>query len=220
MARTRSDKFEDIQREILGHAAKVFGRMGYERSSISDLIEEGNLSRGALYHYFQSKEAILFALLDSHVRGLLKRLEDALAEDGAPVDQLARAIETIVEYNAGSVDEQVILLNDLGSLGKADQQSIIKLERKVVELVADCLVRVDTSGRITKATKSVYTMMLFGILNFMHTWYDPSKGVKPKELARRATDLFLNGLLSAPREMPKPRNGTETLPTRIKAGRR
>lgn len=219
MARTRSAKYEDIQREILTNAARVFGSKGYERSSISDLIEACDLSRGALYHYFQSKEAILFAMLDAHVRGLLDRLESAFAQGGAPVEQLARAIETMVEYNATSVNEQIILLNDLASLGKTEQDAIVKLERKIVALVADTLVQIDSAGKITPATKSVYAMMLFGILNFAHTWYNPAKGVKPKEMAAMATDLFLNGLRSAGAEGQLPAD-LGKLPLRVRTGRR
>jgi AcrR family transcriptional regulator len=196
MARTRSVHFDDIRQGILAKAAVVFAQQGYERSSIADLIAACGLSRGALYHYFQSKEAILFDLLHTHVQGLLARIEAAFAEGGSPVEQLSRAIETIVEYNSNSVSEQIILLNDLASLGKTEQEQIVKLERRIVALVADALLRIDSAGKITPATKSVYAMMLFGILNFAHTWYNPSKGIKPKEMARMATDLFLNGFLS------------------------
>lgn len=198
MARTRSDKFDDIKRDILAKSARVFGAKGYERSSINDLIDACGLSRGALYHYFQSKEAILFELLDTHVRGLLGRLDEAVAVPGNPVERLSRAIETIVLYNAGSVSEVLTLLNDLESLSKPEQQDIIKLERKIVALMADLLVAVDTTGKITSRTKSVYTMMLFGIVNYTYTWYNPAKSVPPDEMARLATDLFLNGFLSAP----------------------
>lgn len=199
MARPRSASYDDIQQGILARAAGLFGREGYERSSIADLTVACGLSRGALYHYFESKEAILFALLDTHVRGLLERLEAAAALGGTPVEQLTRAIETMVVYNAASPSEQVILLNDLGSLGEREQAEIVAREKQIVELIGDILVRVDRDGRITRATRKVHAMMLFGIINYAHTWYDPAASVKPKQLARMATDLFLNGFLAGER---------------------
>jgi hypothetical protein len=55
------------------------------------------------------------------------------------------------------------------------------------------LVRLDTEGKIVKRTKKIYTMILFGIINFTYTWYDPKGGIGPKEFADTAVELFLNG---------------------------
>jgi AcrR family transcriptional regulator len=194
MARLRSVHYEDIQLGILAKAAELFGTKGYERSSIADLTAACDLSRGALYHYFGAKEAILFAMLDAHVRELLEQLEDAAAHGGTPVEQLTRVIETIVEYNAGSPHQQVVLLNDLASLGAGEQRQIIKLQQQIVDLIAGILIRIDSGGKITRTTGKVYTMMLFGIINYTYTWYDPAGSVKPKQLAQMATDLLLRGL--------------------------
>jgi AcrR family transcriptional regulator len=196
MARLRSVHYEDIQLGILAKAAELFGTKGYERSSIADLTEACSLSRGALYHYFSSKESILFAMLDAHVRELLERLEDAVTAGGTPVEQLTRVIETVVDYNAGSPHQQVVLLNDLASLGASEQRQIVKLQQQIVDLVAGTLVRIDSGGKITRSTCKVYTMMLFGIINYTYTWYDPTGGIKPKQLAQMATDLLLKGLQS------------------------
>ena len=48
-------------------------------------------------------------------------------------------------------------------------------------------------GKIVKRSKKIYTMMLFGMLNFSHTWYDPKGDIEPKEFADMVVDLFLYG---------------------------
>src|SRR2546422_3594126 len=68
MARTRSENYDGIHLGILTNAAALFSAQGYMRSSIADLADACKLSRGALYHYFDSKEAILFAILDAQDR--------------------------------------------------------------------------------------------------------------------------------------------------------
>ncbi|WGR93687.1 hypothetical protein MTX20_03940 [Bradyrhizobium sp. ISRA435] len=60
-------------------------------------------------------------------------------------------------------------------------------------MISDLLIRLDKEGKVVKRTKKVYSMMLFGILNFSHTWYDPKGGVDPKEFADMVVDLFLYG---------------------------
>ena len=82
MARTRSENYDGIHLGILTNAARLFSAQGYMRASIADLADACKLSRGALYHYFDSKEAILFAILDAHVREMIADVEAAVT--GAP----------------------------------------------------------------------------------------------------------------------------------------
>ncbi|MBR0874992.1 TetR family transcriptional regulator [Bradyrhizobium tropiciagri] len=196
MARTRSENYDDIQQGILRAACDLFAGQGYMRASIGELADACKLSRGALYHYFDSKEAILFAILDAHVRRMIADVEAAIAGKPAMLDQFRGAIRAIVELNARSPQEQRLILNDLSFLGEADQQTIKSLERQIVEIISDLLVRLDAQGKIVKRTKKVYTMMLFGILNFSHTWYDPKGGIGPGDFADMIVDQFLYGLIA------------------------
>jgi hypothetical protein len=70
---------------------------------------------------------------------------------------------------------------------------IKSLERQIVDIVSDLLIRLGMEGKIVKRTKKIYTMMLFGILNFNHTWFDPAGGITPTEFADMIVDLFMYG---------------------------
>lgn len=193
MARTRSENYDDIQRGILNAACALFARQGYMRASIADLADACHISRGALYHYFDSKEAILFAIVDAHVRRMIADVEAAMASQSAMLDRFRAAIRAIVELNARSTNEQRVILNELSFLSEAEQAAIKALERQIVDTISDLLIRLDTEGKIVKRSKKVYTMMLFGMLNFSHTWYDPKGDIEPKEFADMVVDLFLYG---------------------------
>ena len=193
MARTRSENYDEIQRGILTTACGLFARQGYMRASIADLADACKLSRGALYHYFDSKEAILFAILDAHIHEMIADVEAAMAGKAATLEQFRAAIQAIVALNARSSDEQRVILNDLSFLGETEQDAIKALERQLVDTVSDLLVKLDKEGKIVRRTKKIYSMMLFGILNFSHTWYDPKGGVDPGEFADMVVDLFLYG---------------------------
>ena len=78
-------------------------------------------------------------------------------------------------------------------LAEAEQKAIKALERQLVDTVSDLLIRLDTEGKIVKRSKKVYAMMLFGMLNFSHTWYDPKGDIAPQEFADMVVDLFLHG---------------------------
>ncbi len=106
---------------ILRQAARLFAEQGYAGTTIIDLADACDSSRGALYHYFESKEDILFHILDGHVKDLLDRVEAAAGKVAEPLDQLRAIIAAIVLTNADSVHEQVVLLNHLKQLN-VDQQ--------------------------------------------------------------------------------------------------
>ena len=202
MARTRSENYDGIHLGILTNAAALFSAQGYMRSSIADLADACGLSRGALYHYFDSKEAILFAILDAHIREMIRHVEAAVAAGGPTLTQFQNVIRTIVEVNAKSPDEQRVLIHDLSFLNEDEQRAIKNLERQLVDIVSDLLVRLDAEGRIVKRTKKIYAMILFGIINYTYTWYDPKGGIGPREFADMAVELFLNGF--APGDAAKP----------------
>src|SRR5258706_12703170 len=105
MARTRSENYDGIYQGILTTACGLFAKQGYMRSSIAELADACGLSRGALYHYFTSKEAILFAILDAHVREMIDDVEAAVASVSTTLEQFRAAIRAIVVLNARSSNE-------------------------------------------------------------------------------------------------------------------
>lgn len=139
-----------------------------------------------------SKEAIRFAILDAHVRQMIADVEAAMGRQSTTTDRFRAAIRAIVELNARSSNEQRLILNDLAFLAEA-KKAINALERQLVDTISDLLIRLDTEGKIVKRSKKVYTMMLFGMLNFSYTWYDPNGDIEPHEFADTVVDLFLHG---------------------------
>ena len=59
------DKSKDTTKnQILEAALKVFVKSGYSSTTISDIVEESGLSKGAIYHYYSSKKDLFLALID------------------------------------------------------------------------------------------------------------------------------------------------------------
>src|SRR5260370_2489547 len=125
MARTRSENYGGMHEGVLTTAWGLFARQGYMRSSIAELADACKLSRGALYHYFDSKEAILFAILDAHVRQMIVDVEAAVAGVPTALEQFRAAITAIGTLNARSTHEQRLILTALSFL-RADQHNHIK----------------------------------------------------------------------------------------------
>ena len=194
MARTQSANYPEIKSAILRTAARLFARDGYGRTTIGDLTEACQASRGTLYHYFANKEAILLEMMLAHIADMASHVRAAIALSDNPNERLRNIIRSITALNAQSRHEQIVLMNDLGNLKKSEQTRIRAMQNQIVDLVLASLEAVDGKGRMTRRNRKVYAMLVLGMINFTYAWYDPDGPVPPRELAEIASELLLHGI--------------------------
>ena len=82
MARTRASDFEEKQHSILLSAAAVFAEQGMDKASMAQIASHSQVSKALLYHYYPSKDALIFAIIHTH----LADLEEAIAEAMKRID--------------------------------------------------------------------------------------------------------------------------------------
>lgn len=86
---------EDKRRHILDAAVRVFARKGFHSSRVGDIAEEAGVAHGLLYHYFESKDAVLQAVFQENWGVLLERIGSVEETDESAADQL-RHVATII----------------------------------------------------------------------------------------------------------------------------
>jgi len=194
MARTQSENYPEIRREILRRSAGLFAEKGYPNSTISDLAEANGMSRGLLYHYFASKEAILDEMLNDHLDRMLAEVQAAAGKDGDPETRFRRVIRTIVLINADSKDLQIVLLHDLHNLKDAERLAIVRKQRAILSVISALIKACDRGHRIDDRTLMAHTMMFVGMINYTYIWYDPAGPVGPEEYADMVADTYFGGV--------------------------
>ena len=206
MARTRAGDWGDKRALIYDRAAELFAAQGFARTSIAELAAHCQASKSWIYHYFPSKEAILYEILHDHMTLLLRTAESEVESHRAPEAQLRGLLRAFMAIYVRAQAKHVVLLAELDSLPVEQQREIRGLERRVVDLVADVVRRLDGPLAAERHALVPITMMLFGMINWTYTWYRPDGPLKPEQLADLAADLFLGGLCqSTGREAAKPR---------------
>ena len=70
MARTRAQDFEEKQLAILDYAANVLATLGVDKASMSQIAGQARISKALLYHYYPSKDALVFAIIFTHLEEL------------------------------------------------------------------------------------------------------------------------------------------------------
>ena len=194
MARTQSLNYPEIRREILRRSAALFARQGYPNASIADLAAANKISRGLLYHYFDSKEKILAEMLNEHLDFLLAETRKASQRGADAATRFRDTVRAMVLINADSKDLQIVLLHDLHNLRAADRAAIVKKQRAIIAILSELVLACDARRKIDRRTLMVQTMMLIGMINYTYIWYDPAGPVTPAEYAELVAGTYLGGL--------------------------
>ena len=116
MARTRAVDFEEKQRGILSSAAAVFAEMGMEKASMSMIALHSNVSKALLYHYYPSKDALIFDIVRTHLSELQSAVETADRPDAAPQDRLRLLVKAVLSNYEGRDNEHKVQLNGTSAL--------------------------------------------------------------------------------------------------------
>ena len=208
MARPKSAT-HDIKRDaILDIAAQCFADRSYPAASMNEIATACGTSKARLYHYYDSKEAILFDLMDLYTQRLLSLIAqtDATAQrrnldDRAALHELIRAF--LQEYES-SATRHVALLNDtqflsdvpdehLGTPAISPRELILNRQRDVVAAVTRALRRA-YPNRLNASNQTAITMMLFGMINWTFTWLRPGGPISYVAFAEEVIALLEKGL--------------------------
>jgi len=205
LARTRAEDYDDKHQHILDSAADLFAQKGFVNASINDIAAACRMSKSALYHYHKSKEAILFAILSTHVRTVLADARAALDGIAEPELRLCRFVASLMGNYASARSKHIVLLNETGSLAAAEEREVRDLGRKLVALAIDVLTPLNPELMAKRQLRKPYAMFFYGMVNWTYTWYDATGALKPDELSRRIADLFLDGFVRmSATERPRP----------------
>jgi AcrR family transcriptional regulator len=193
VARTQAEDFGDKQQHILDAAAAVFAEKGFNVATTIDIARACQMSKSALYHYHKSKEAILYAMLHSHLTQVLRQVQTAVESETGPQLRFRAFLRSLLESNAASRNKNIVLLNETGALAREQQAEIRRIEKKLVQIGTDLLKSLNAPLMAQSQLRMPYTMFLFGIVNWTYTWYEPGGALSTAEIASRIADLFLRG---------------------------
>ena len=193
MPRVRADDYDAKTQTILDSAAGLFAKVGYPNAKMQDIAQACGASKSMLYHYFPTKDDLLFAMLEEHLEKLIGGLEEAFAQTGSPQERLAAFVQVYAQKSSHSRRRHVIAMNDVKFLPKSLQTPLLALETRVTDLAAQVLQQVNP--RLQPDAYKPYAMLLIGMLNWTDYWYKPGGTMKPAELCERISRLYLQGFL-------------------------
>ena len=195
MARTRAANFEEKQRVILDHAAQVFADQGMEKASMSQIATVAQVSKALLYHYYPSKDALIFAIIMTHLDGLDAAIEEADDPSLPPEQRLRKLVGAVLENYRGADNQHKVQLNATSALSDEQKAEITGVERRIVRRFSAVLDQVNPSLNTKERPLLMpVTMSLFGMMNWVYMWFRDGGRISREDYADVATTLILEGI--------------------------
>jgi TetR/AcrR family acrAB operon transcriptional repressor len=203
MRRTKEEA-EQTRNKILSAAIKVMNKKGISSTRFEDIAKEAKVTRGAVYHYFKSKNEILIAIHENNKKKLFLIFEKYFNETIDPVISLKNGLKEIFakfeEDREFRAVEELFLKVEFTSLIKEDKALHSLFEKDKEETIAkmfDLVKRGQVSGSIRKdiAVENLGHAIISFYIGFISLWFMQVRQFSIKEKSGDYIDILLHGIL-------------------------
>jgi len=184
---------EKLQK-ILKTAAKIFAEKGFHKTSVRDISRATRMSLAGLYYYFSTKEELLYLIQERCFVTLLQRWDQVAAE--ADVRARIRVFaENHLSFFLHNMHEMKVMAHEDESLTGEFNDKILVLKRRYVKVIMDLIGELRERENGKGIDLRVATFSLFGMMNWIYTWYQPKRDVPLRQLTEQMLRIYFFGVL-------------------------
>jgi len=183
------------RQEILRAAARLFQQQGYDATSMNDVAAALKLSKGGLYHHFQSKDEILFHIM-SHA---MEITEERVVKVARRIEGVEERLRTLIRLHIQVVispeDREItVMLHENHPLPPALRRKINARKKDYLVFVENLIAEVQRKRNSqSPVTPRAAAFALAGMINWIYQWYKPGGPLTGDALVQQYTDIFFHG---------------------------
>ena len=200
-APSTESRFDRRLNKILAHATAVFYEKGYEAASMRDLARSSGMSLSGLYYYFESKDKLLYLIQKHTFSTIVERLRGRLDEVSDPEQRIRVFIFNHLEYFLANEKAMKVLSHEAEVLKNDFGAEIAAIKREYYRICIGLLDDFKLAKGLEFSSRMA-VLSLFGMMNWIYTWYNPRVDAHAEELSRGMGDIFLRGISAAPEHQP------------------
>jgi AcrR family transcriptional regulator len=180
------------RQQLLDIGRELFGRRGFEATSIEEIAARADVSKPVVYEHFGGKEGLYAVIVDREMQTLLERFTSALSEPGHPREMLERAALVLLDYIEEETDGFRVLTRDAPvTSGVGGFSSLIgEVARKVEHILGEQFASRGYDPRLA----GLYSQALVGMVALVGQWWLDSRSPGKHEVAAHLVNLAYNGL--------------------------
>lgn len=182
------------RRKLMDGAAKLFRTQGFAATSTRDIAAAAGMHSGSPFYHFESKSALLYAVMSEGMTMATQSQQqalDALPAQATPREQLHTLIRHHFEILLGPRSSFIpVMLYEWRSLTPAQRKGIARIKDSYEATWMPVLEALAQQGAL-QAEPGVARLFIFGALNWAVQWFSPKKGKSLDALTDEALALFI-----------------------------
>jgi TetR/AcrR family transcriptional regulator, cholesterol catabolism regulator len=191
----RQEHRPEPRQEILRAAARLFQQQGYDATSMNDVAAALKLSKGGLYHHFQSKDEILYNIMSHAMDITEQRVINVVRRIEGVEERLRTLIRLHIEVVLSPEDREItVMLHENHPLAPALRRKINGRKKDYLHFVENLVGEVQRKRNSESAvTPRAAAFALVGMINWIYQWHKPDGELKGEAIVRQYTDIFFHG---------------------------
>jgi TetR/AcrR family transcriptional regulator, cholesterol catabolism regulator len=186
----------DLRKQQILHAAvHLFHEVGFEAASLRDLASMVGINKATIYHYFESKEEILFHIVHKVGQELLEGVREAAKQPGTALGALEAMIRFQIGYVESHTEEIKVLVEEKKSLGADLHTEARGIEAEIFRLYEHVLKRCQRDRTVRMLHLGTSAFAIVGQINWLYHWYKPEGSLSIRELVEQVVTILFHGLL-------------------------
>jgi AcrR family transcriptional regulator len=183
------------RQEILRTAARLFQQRGYDATSMNDVAAALKLSKGGLYHHFQSKDEILYHIMSHAMEITEERVLKSVTGIADPEERLRALIRRHIEVVVSVRDREItVMLHENHPLPPALRKKINGRKKDYVHFMENLIAEVQQMrGGTATVSPRAAAFALLGMINWIYQWYKQGGQLHGEDLTRQFTEIFFAG---------------------------
>ncbi|WP_211589557.1 TetR/AcrR family transcriptional regulator [Microbispora sp. H11081] len=186
---------EPVRQRLLAEATRLFAGRGFESTSVQEIVAAAGVTKGAMYHYFDSKDDLLREIYARVLRLQMERLNRFAEAEGPVAERLHAAARDVVVTTVDNLDDSKIFFRSMHQLAPEAYKSVRAERRRYHERFRDLVMEGQRDGVFRDDVPAEMVVdFFFGSVHHLGTWYHPDGPLSGQEVGRHFADLLLNSL--------------------------
>lgn len=186
----------DLRDQIIDSALDLFEKNGYHAVSVNKIVEAASTSKGGFYHYFSSKNEVLFVIHDLFITHALDKAKSANVIKDTPTDRLTKVVDEFIEIFDLYKPHLAVFYQEAFFLDEKYKVIIKEKRNEFKQVIINILNDGITSGEFRKELDvELTTMAILGMVNWIYKWYDPNGKKTIREISTIYIDLILHSVV-------------------------
>lgn len=184
-----------VPERLLGAATRLFAERGYESTSVQEIVAAAGVTKGAMYHYFGSKDDLLYEVYARVLRMQTEHLVRISRREAPVAERVHAAAADVIVTSIANLDDTVIFFRSMHQLSEDKQREVRGERRRYHEIFRDMVLEGQDEGVFRgDVSADLVVNYFFGSVHHLSTWYHPGGALTGEDVGRHFADLLVAGL--------------------------